>query len=263
MWDILVGVLLIYTALVAPIRIAFEDETPVGWLAVDLVIDSLFLGDIVLTFLTGYRDKKVEGGVVLDCRQVCVKYWKGWFVIDAFATFPFQMIEYVFAGESNNYNQFLRLLRLPRIYRLIRLFKCVRLMNMPSLKKLCKYLRINDGEWQSDSGVKRLLFVTALALFFSHLVTCLWLLFAKLYNYSSDTWIVRKGVEDRSAMFQYLMGFYWTAQTITTVGFGDIPAVTELELGLALIWMILGVAFYSYVIGNFSSMIASIDQQNR
>ena len=83
--------------------------------------------------------------MVLDCRKVCVQYCKGWFVIDAFATFPFQIIEYVFAGHSNNYNQFLRLLRLPRIYRLIRLFKCVRLMKMPSLKKLCKYLRINDG----------------------------------------------------------------------------------------------------------------------
>lgn len=61
------------------------------------------------------------------------------------------------------------------------------------------------------SAVKRLLFATALALFFSHLVTCLWLLFAKIYNYSDDTWIVRKGVQHRSGTFQYLMGFYWTA----------------------------------------------------
>ena len=109
------------------------------------------------------------------------------------------------------------------------------------------------------SAVKRLLFAAGLALFFSHLVTCLWLLFAKLYDESADTWIVRKGIKDRSNTFQYLMGFYWTAQTVTTVGFGDIPAVTELEIALALIWMILGVGFYSYVIGNFSSMIASID----
>lgn len=36
-----------------------------------------------------------------------------------------------------------------------------------------------------------------------------------------------------------------------------------MEIALALIWMILGVGFYSYVIGNFSTMIASIDQKNR
>lgn len=50
---------------------------------------------------------------------------------------------------------------------------------------------------------------------------------------------------------------------MTTVGFGDIPAKTSLEMGLALVWMMLGVGFYSYVVGNFSSMLASVDLRNR
>ena len=31
---------------------------------------------------------------------------------------------------------------------------------------------------------------------------------------------------------------------------------------LSLTWMILGVGFYSYVMGNFASMLASIDSRN-
>ncbi len=75
--------------------------------------------------------------------------------------------------------------------------------------------------------------------------------------------MARKNVENESTSFKYLMGFYWTIQTITTVGFGDIGSRTSLEMILSLVWMIFGVGFYSYVIGNFSSMIAALDQKNR
>lgn len=109
--------------------------------------------------------------------------------------------------------------------------------------------------------MKRIIIVGMLTLFFAHLVACLWFLFAKLYNFSEDTWVARRAVERESASFQYLVSFYWAVQTITTVGFGDIPAKTTLEMLLSLVWMVFGVAFYSFVMGNFSSMLASIDSQ--
>lgn len=111
--------------------------------------------------------------------------------------------------------------------------------------------------------MKRLLIVAALVIFFSHLVTCMWYLIAKIDDFNADTWVSRKEVNNESTSFKYLMGFYWTIQTITTVGFGDIGSVTTLEMVMSLIWMIFGVGFYSYVIGNFSSMIAALDQKNQ
>jgi hypothetical protein len=52
---------------------------------------------------------------------------------------------------------------------------------------------------------------------------------------------------------------YWVLQTLTTVGFGDITAKTDAEKILALLWMIIGVGFYSYTVGNLSSIINTID----
>ena len=46
---------------------------------------------------------------------------------------------------------------------------------------------------------------------------------------------------------------------MTTVGFGDVPINTEIEMILSLSMMCMGVVFYSFVIGNFSSMIANND----
>ena len=44
---------------------------------------------------------------------------------------------------------------------------------------------------------------------------------------------------------------------MATVGYGDFGAVTVAELFLCIIWMIFGVGFYSFVIGNLTSIIAN------
>ena len=51
----------------------------------------------------------------------------------------------------------------------------------------------------------------------------------------------------------------WALATLTTVGYGDITAYTIEERTLALIWMVVGVGFYSFNIGNLSAMISTID----
>lgn len=50
---------------------------------------------------------------------------------------------------------------------------------------------------------------------------------------------------------------YWSTQTVVTVGYGDIPAFTSSEIIISLFWMVFGVGFYSFIIGNFSSIIQS------
>ena len=55
------------------------------------------------------------------------------------------------------------------------------------------------------------------------------------------------------------MSIYWALQTLTTVGYGDITPRSVYEKIAGLIWMIIGVGFYSFTIGNLASIFNSID----
>jgi len=82
---------------------------------------------------------------------------------------------------------------------------------------------------------------------------------AKFDDFNPDTWVARKGLENESPGIQYLYSMHWATQTVTTVGYGDTGAVTMTEIIISLVWMLFGVAFYSFIIGNFTSIITGND----
>ena len=47
----------------------------------------------------------------------------------------------------------------------------------------------------------------------------------------------------------YLVSFYWSMATTTTVGYGDISAVTTWEMSISIIVQLVGVILYSYCLG--------------
>jgi len=51
------------------------------------------------------------------------------------------------------------------------------------------------------------------------------------------------------------------SQVITTVGYGDIMPISNFEQGLGIILMILGIGFFSYVIGNFNNVLTNYDNK--
>lgn len=108
-----------------------------------------------------------------------------------------------------------------------------------------------------NSAILRMIQGMFTSFLLTHLFGCFWFMSAKYSDFGPDTWVYRKGIIDASISVQYLTSIYWAIQTIVTIGYGDIPAVTSLEMFLCLIWMIVGVGFYSFIIGNFSSIISS------
>lgn len=49
---------------------------------------------------------------------------------------------------------------------------------------------------------------------------------------------------------------YWATQTVITLGYGDIPAITTWEILLSLIWMLFGEIFYSFIVATYTSIIS-------
>jgi hypothetical protein len=52
----------------------------------------------------------------------------------------------------------------------------------------------------------------------------------------------------------YVTSFYWAFTTIDTVGFGDVVAVSVYEKMFNIIWICVGVAFYSYCISTLTNI---------
>ena len=52
---------------------------------------------------------------------------------------------------------------------------------------------------------------------------------------------------------------YWAMSTMSTVGYGDISAETDMERIFSILWMIYGIGFFSVVIGSIESFLASND----
>lgn len=60
----------------------------------------------------------------------------------------------------------------------------------------------------------------------AHWCACLWYFIA---NSSGTPWIVNYGIEDSNWKVKYMASLYFSIATMTTVGYGDIKAVTMEE----------------------------------
>lgn len=56
---------------------------------------------------------------------------------------------------------------------------------------------------------------------------------------------------------------FWATATMTSIGFGDIVPLTDVEKGMALFVMILGASAYGGLFGTFVALIDSVYEHNR
>ena len=260
-WTAFMTVVMIYVAIVSPYRMAFmEDVFFDGLTTTDLVLNGLFLADMLINFNSAYIR---EDGSIEDHRwQIAKTYFASWFLIDLISSIPYNVIELAIAsddGEGSGYNSAMRLARLPRLYRLFRLVKVFKALghyrNVAYMEKVQDCLQIN-------SRLVKLAKFLIIVFFCVHFMGCLWFFSARLSDFEPDSWVVRCNFLDESTGYQYLAAVYWTVTTTVTVGYGDITARTQLEMVLAIMWMFIGVGFYSFTVGSLSSFLTSIDTRD-
>ena len=258
-WNLLLVLLLTYTALVMPFRIAFYDVVFWdAWTILDFAIDGLFFLDICINFIS--VQVKSDGSLEIRHGKIVKSYLKGWFVLDLAACMPFSLLD-MFQSTSadnsaNKYNNMLRLARLPRLYKLFRItriiqaFRYYRATNIT--EKIQDFLQINSRLYKL---VKFLLSVFVCV----HVAGCFWYFSARASGFEPDTWVTRTTLPSEDLWTRYLFSVYWAITTCVTVGYGDITAKTWLEMVMAMGWMLAGVGFYSFTVGSLSSFLTSID----
>ncbi|XP_041122884.1 potassium voltage-gated channel subfamily H member 6-like isoform X1 [Polyodon spathula] len=257
-WDWLILLLVIYTAVFTPYSAAFllneqEEElrrrcgytcNPLN--VVDLIVDIMFIIDILINFRTTYVN--IHDEVVSQPGRIAVHYFKGWFLIDIVAAIPFDLL--IFRSGSDETTTLIGLLKTARLLRLVRV-----------ARKLDRY---------SEYGAAVLFLLMCTFALIAHWLACIWYAIGNVerpYMVHKIGWLdgladqIGKPYNDSNASSgpsikdKYVTALYFTFSSLTSVGFGNVSPNTNSEKIFSICVMLIGSLMYASIFGNVSAII--------
>ncbi|EGR26984.1 hypothetical protein IMG5_203830 [Ichthyophthirius multifiliis] len=216
----------------------------------NIIIEFFFLGDIVLRFFHEYKDHESQE-TVSDIRLIAKRYLKFWFWIDFTAILPFEYL--VQSGPSL---KLIRFFRMPKFLRLLEISKMDEILNQLleqfSQKQKMTYLFLLRYLYKFLSFM---LFAITLTYF----VACIWyiVITSNIGDGKTLSFYEKFGLYNYPDSKRLIICCYFVMTTLATVGYGDFSPQTNFEKIIGIIIMILGIAFFSYIIGNFTDVLAS------
>jgi hypothetical protein len=82
---------------------------------------------------------------------------------------------------------------------------------------------------KNQHSIERFAFFLTMSFLIIHVMTCLWVLIAKVNPNVSQDWIREGGFQGSSSQRIYIAACYYVTSTCTTVGYGDIHAFNTTE----------------------------------
>ena len=99
-WSIVLLIIISYTAVYVPYKLAFIEEDTLTISIIDNIVDGLFWIDLAVNFLSEYDDP-VTLQPVSDFPKIIVNYLTSWFMFDLLAAFPFGAFQPLIVGETD------------------------------------------------------------------------------------------------------------------------------------------------------------------
>ncbi|CAH2302777.1 potassium voltage-gated channel subfamily H member 6 [Pelobates cultripes] len=257
-WDWLILLLVIYTAVFTPYSAAFllnDQEEERNWECgyscnplniVDLIVDIMFIVDIIINFRTTYVNTNDE--VVSHPGKIAIHYFKGWFLIDMVAAIPFDLL--IYRTGSDETTTLIGLLKTARLLRLVRV-----------ARKLDRY---------SEYGAAVLFLLMCTFALIAHWLACIWYAIGNVerpYMEHKIGWLdnlanqIGKSYNDTdqtsgpSIKDKYVTALYFTFSSLTSVGFGNVSPNTNSEKIFSICVMLIGSLMYASIFGNVSAII--------
>ncbi|EGR26968.1 hypothetical protein IMG5_203670 [Ichthyophthirius multifiliis] len=248
------AIFIIYTVIFNPYTIAFDEDQNDIFNNLQNIVDIFFWIDLFVNMFSTYYDDDKQ--VVLSIKTVLCTYFKTWFIIDFLSCFPFDLLaQNIFEMDNNDAKYSLKIFkisRFPRLYKILKITKIFKINLYINNSQILNYLSINTG------------FVRIFSLFFQltiliHVISCVWYYQAKLLDFCEQTWVYRNQMISETNKTLYITSIYYVITTITTVGYGDITSFSQPEIIISIILMLLGVGFYSILIGILVSVLQYMD----
>ena len=243
-WDIIFVMLsLLYTVVRVPYAIAFDiDEFDKidAWFIFNRLVDLIFISDMVIIFMTARKDGRK---LIISHYKIAMAYFKGWFLFDLVASVPLDLIMWLGTGAElgGSDDTSSQLSRSGKLIRVIKIFRTFRILRLLRLKRMLVTLENFFGVNFSVMAITKYFIAIVLL---AHLLACGFL------GVSSNGWLVdvvsRGMVAGGEQSSEYLASLYWAFTTMTTIGYGDIVALTANERIFSTLSMIVGAVTFTY-----------------
>ena len=258
-WDVLMILLLLYTAIVTPFEVAYIAESvPELLIFLNRLVDLCFFTDIIINFMLAY-EMEDEGLWIVDHKLIAKRYVKSWFLIDLVSTVPFDVIANSGASNDPDASEALQNLKVLRVIRLFRLIKLARVLRASRIFK----------RWETkiamSYAMQSLIKFVIVVVVTTHWLACFLRLIVSLEINFDDkgqplNYLTRNDIDKDTEWQQYLVGTYWALMTITTIGYGDIELYTDGEKVIGMFAMACGGFIYAYIVGAVCGIVATMDE---
>jgi hypothetical protein len=249
-WDLGMMILLFYISLTLPYSLGFGSVPVLE--VIDRVFDCFFCVDVVLNFRTSYLDN--EDAIVVDGKKIAFKYLRSWFLLDFMSSVPFDLVT---AGLLPNLTP-ARLLKLGKIAKVMKLLRFSKMINTIGNSELFQKLEERNSSKDSQT-VSRLVNLMVIAFLLAHELACFG---AAVDDGHIESYFAARN-EVPTRFQKYLAAMYGAMTTLTTVGYGDITPTSDSERFYAMFAMVVGGAFYGYIIGSVTSIVSDRDLNKR
>lgn len=238
----------------------FEEEW--SWfLVVNTAVEVLFVADIVTRFITSYYDTELARPITKQSK-ITRNYACGWFIVDLLTIIPFWAL-----FHGGNSVKILRIIRLPKALELFEIDRFEYLM-ICILAKVYKQSRSSNYASKRTQQISvyfyKIFNLIVYALLFTYFVACFWYFLSDidLFNYGCDNTFVKLPTINRETGWQKLVATcYFTLTSLSTVGYGDITPQNNFEKIICIFLMIIGIGFFTYIMGNFNDVLLNYDQK--
>lgn len=252
-WDAIIIIIVLYSAIVVPIEVGFPDiELGPKWKALSAFAAVVFFMDVIQNFFVGYYENDDEA-MITDRKAIAMRYVNSWFLLDMMAVMPTDYIIDMIPTQSQS--KTVASLRLTRVIRLVRVTKLVRLI------KLNQFIMKIEDALELDSVLTRMTQLIGQVLLVTHLLSCFWHFIGYSQKAGAVNWIEAAGIENASASVRYLYSFYWVTATIAGVGYGDIHATNTSERLFSAVAEVIGASGVGIIIGNITKILENWNRE--
>ncbi len=101
-----------------------------------------------------------------------------------------------------------------------------------------------------------------------YFIGCLWFIISDTLNteynqFHRMSWVLKNGMDGYPLDYdRFITSAYFIITTLAVIGYGDLMPETNIEMIFAMCIMILGVAFFAFIMGRFVNIVTRFDEMN-